>query len=73
MIARCEAPIVIDVRSRAHHKLDRRMIPGALPVDLDDLELALAQFQSGRDIVVCCACPNDATVVKVARQLSRRV
>jgi hypothetical protein len=47
------------------------MIPGALPVDLDDLESALAQFHPG-DIVVYCACPNDATAVKVAMLLSRR-
>jgi rhodanese-related sulfurtransferase len=64
--------IVLDVGSRTHRKLDARMIPGALPVDLDDLESALAQFPSGRDIVVYCACPNDATAVKVAMLLSRR-
>jgi membrane protein DedA with SNARE-associated domain len=43
MIGRGEAPIVLDVRSRTHRKLDARMIPGARPVDLDDLEGPLAQ------------------------------
>jgi len=60
------------VRSRAHRKLDARMIPGARPVDLDDLEGPLAQLPSGREIVVYCACPNDATAVKVAMLLGRR-
>jgi rhodanese-related sulfurtransferase len=60
------------VRSRTHRKLDARMIPGARPIDLDDLEGPLAQIPSGRDIVVYCACPNDATAVKVAMLLRRR-
>lgn len=72
MIGRGEAPIVLDVRSRTHRKLDSRMIPGARPVDLDDLEGPLAQIPSGRNVVVYCACPNDATAVKVAMLLRRR-
>jgi membrane protein DedA with SNARE-associated domain/rhodanese-related sulfurtransferase len=72
MIGRGEAPIVLDVRSRTHRKLDARMIPGARPVDLDDLEGPLAQIPSGRNVVVYCACPNDATAVKVAMLLRRR-
>ena len=72
MIGRGEAPIVLDVRSLTHRKLDARMIPGARPVDAEDLEGPLAQIPSGRDVVVYCACPNDATAVKVAMLLRRR-
>lgn len=72
MIGRGEAPIVLDVRSRTHRSLDPRMIPGARPVDLDELEAALPQIPSGREVVVYCACPNDATAVKVAMLLMRR-
>jgi membrane protein DedA with SNARE-associated domain/rhodanese-related sulfurtransferase len=72
MIGRGEAPIVLDVRSRTHRSLDPRMIPGARAVDLDDLEAALPQLPSDRDVVVYCACPNDATAVKVAMLLRRR-
>jgi rhodanese-related sulfurtransferase len=72
MIDRGEAPIVLDVRSRTHRSLDPRMIPGARAVDLDDLEAALPQIPSGRDVVVYCACPNDATAVKVAMLLRSR-
>ena len=72
MIGRGEAPIVLDVRSRTHRMLDARMIPGARPVDLDDLEGPLALIPSGGNVVVYCACPNDATAVKVAMLLRRR-
>jgi membrane protein DedA with SNARE-associated domain/rhodanese-related sulfurtransferase len=72
MIGRGDAPIVLDVRSRTHRNLDGRMIPGARPVDLDDLERPLAQISADRDVVVYCACPNDATALKVAMLLKRR-
>jgi membrane protein DedA with SNARE-associated domain/rhodanese-related sulfurtransferase len=72
MIGRGEMPILLDVRSRTHRKLDGRMIPGARPADVEDLEPALAQIPAGRDIVVYCACPNDATALKVAMLLRRR-
>ena len=72
MIGRGEAPIVLDVRSRTQRKLDGRIIPGALPADLEDLGAALAQIPAGRNVVVYCACPNDATAVKVATLLKRR-
>jgi len=72
MMSRGDAPIVLDVRSRTHRKLDGRMIPGAHAVDLDDLEGPLAQIAVDRNVVVYCACPNDATAVKVAMTLKRR-
>jgi rhodanese-related sulfurtransferase len=48
------------------------MIPGARALDLDDLEGAFAQLPAGHDVVVYCACPNDATAVKVAMLLRGR-
>jgi membrane protein DedA with SNARE-associated domain/rhodanese-related sulfurtransferase len=72
LIRRGEAPIVLDVRSRTHRQLDPRMIPGARAVDLDELESALPQIPPNGDVVVYCACPNDATAVKVAMLLRSR-
>jgi membrane protein DedA with SNARE-associated domain/rhodanese-related sulfurtransferase len=72
MIGRGEAPIVLDVRSRTHRKLDARMIPGALPADVEDLDAVLARIAAAPHVVVYCACPNDATAVKVAMLLRRR-
>jgi rhodanese-related sulfurtransferase len=72
MMNRGDDPIVLDVRSRTHRELDGRRIPGARPVDLDDLERTLAEIPRDRDVVVYCACPNEATAVKVAMLLRDR-
>jgi membrane protein DedA with SNARE-associated domain/rhodanese-related sulfurtransferase len=72
MIGRGEEPIVLDVRSRTHRELDRRRIPGARGVDLDDLERTLAEIPRDREVVVYCACPNEVTAIKVAMLLRDR-
>ncbi len=72
MMSRGEQPVVLDVRSRTHRELDGRKIPGARPVDLDDLESTLAGIPRDRDVVVYCACPNEASAVKVAMLLRDR-
>ncbi|TAK43337.1 MAG: hypothetical protein EPO29_04900 [Betaproteobacteria bacterium] len=72
MMSRGEQPVVLDVRSRTHRELDGRKIPGARPVDLDDLESTLAGVPGDRDVVVYCACPNEASAVKVAMLLRDR-
>lgn len=72
MMRRGDHPVVLDVRTRAHRRLDGRQIPGAHPVDLDALERTLAEVPRDRDVVVYCACPNEATAAKVALQLRAR-
>ena len=72
MISEGEDPIVLDVRSRAHRELDGRRIPGAQPVDLDDLETTLAHIPRDREVVVYCACPNEVSAAKVAMLLRQR-
>jgi len=67
-----ENSVVLDVRSRAHRKLDGRRIPGARSVDLDDLERTLAEIPRDREVVVYCACPNEASAVRVAMLLRER-
>ncbi|MFZ5556133.1 MAG: DedA family protein/thiosulfate sulfurtransferase GlpE [Pseudomonadota bacterium] len=66
------APAIFDVRSRTARDLDARRIPGAMPLDLEDLEGAIARIAPERDVVVYCSCPNEATAVKVARLLKAR-
>ena len=72
MMTRGDDPVVLDVRTRAHRRLDGRQIPGAHAVDLDALEHTLAEVSRERDVVVYCACPNEATAAKVALQLRAR-
>jgi membrane protein DedA with SNARE-associated domain/rhodanese-related sulfurtransferase len=69
MISRGDRPLVLDVRTRANRRVDARQIPGALAVDLDDVERALAKVARDQDVIVYCACPNEATAAKVALQL----
>ena len=72
MMTEGEDLLVLDVRSRTHRELDGRRIPGARPVDIDDLERTLAEIPRDREVVVYCACPNEASAVKVAMLLRER-
>jgi len=72
MMSRGEDPVVLDVRTAAHRRLDGRQIPGAHPVDLDALESTLERVPRDGEVVVYCACPNEATAAKVALKLRAR-
>ena len=72
MFTRGDDVLVLDVRSRTHRKLDGRSIPGSKPIDLEDIEQALAGIPRDRETVVYCACPNEATAANVAMQLHKR-
>jgi membrane protein DedA with SNARE-associated domain/rhodanese-related sulfurtransferase len=72
MMDRGENPLVLDVRTATHRQLDGRQIPGAHPVDPEDAERTLAAIPRDREVVVYCACPNEATAAKVALQLHAR-
>lgn len=70
MFERGETPLVVDVRSRFGHREGR--IPGALLVDSDDWPAALAAPGDDVEVVVYCACPNEASAALVARKLMQR-
>jgi membrane protein DedA with SNARE-associated domain/rhodanese-related sulfurtransferase len=72
MITRGDDPVILDVRSESHRKLDGRTIPGARPVNPDRPEESVLALARGREVVVYCACPNEATAVKVALALRKR-
>lgn len=72
MMTRGDEPIVLDVRTRSHRLADARRIPGARAVDLDALEHTLAEVPREHEVVVYCACPNEATAAKVALELRAR-
>lgn len=72
MMSRGDDPIVLDVRTRSHRLADGRRIPGARAVDLDALEGTLSEVPREREVVVYCACPNEATAAKVALALRAR-
>jgi len=64
-------PVVVDVRSPTVREIDGRFIPGALEIDLADLERRRAELPADREIVFYCSCPNDASAAAAAKQLMR--
>ncbi len=49
-----ESPVVVDVRSSGARQRDPRRIPGAVAIDLDDLDAQVATLPADREIVLYC-------------------
>jgi membrane protein DedA with SNARE-associated domain/rhodanese-related sulfurtransferase len=62
---------VIDVRSPLSQAITGR-IPGAITVDATNLRPELLAIEPTNEVVVYCACPNEASAVKVAQALRQR-
>ncbi|HUL65491.1 MAG TPA: rhodanese-like domain-containing protein, partial [Burkholderiaceae bacterium] len=73
MLARGERPLVVDVRSAASRSEGR--IPGAVWIDAGAFEESLrasgVQDRLADEVIVYCACPNEASAALVAKQLMR--
>jgi membrane protein DedA with SNARE-associated domain/rhodanese-related sulfurtransferase len=65
-------PIVVDVRSRAARESDQRFIPGALALEIEAMEKAIADFPDDEDIIFYCTCPDEASAARAARILIDR-
>ncbi len=60
-------PAIIDVRpARAQ---DEGRIPGARAIPLEELKASLLDPSLEREVIVYCACPNEASAAQVAKQL----
>jgi rhodanese-related sulfurtransferase len=64
--------VVFDVRSRVARGRDPRFIPGALALDIEDLDKRLDELPADEEIVFYCSCPNEASAAVVARRLIDR-
>ena len=62
-------PVVVDVRSPTARALDPRSIPGALPVDIDQIHTWIGHLPKDGEIILYCTCPNDASAARVAKIL----
>jgi membrane protein DedA with SNARE-associated domain/rhodanese-related sulfurtransferase len=60
--------MVIDVRSPMSQEITGR-IPGAVTVDPANITFDLLAVEPQSEVVVYCACPNEASAVKVAKAL----
>ncbi|HEX8782561.1 MAG TPA: DedA family protein/thiosulfate sulfurtransferase GlpE [Steroidobacteraceae bacterium] len=66
------APVVVDVRSPTARNLERRRIPGALHVPMQEVELHTRDLPRDREIILYCTCPNEASAAQAARLLFRQ-
>jgi rhodanese-related sulfurtransferase len=64
-----ERPVVVDVRSPGSRGLDPRFIPGALAMDVVEVDKQLEQLPADREIIFYCTCPNEASAALVAKKL----
>lgn len=64
-------PLVIDVRGDAHQQIDPRRIPGALPLSLKAIQQrrTAVDFDTSREVVLYCSCPNEVSAALGARAL----
>jgi membrane protein DedA with SNARE-associated domain/rhodanese-related sulfurtransferase len=65
-----KAPIVLDVRTVASQQAGG-IIPGSIAVTLKELKQLSSRLQRDAEIIVCCACPNEASAAQVARALKQ--
>ncbi|MEO8937660.1 MAG: rhodanese-like domain-containing protein [Burkholderiaceae bacterium] len=65
------APMILDVRSLESQKLDGR-IPGAIAVDEKTIEIRMPETESDREVILYCACPNEASAARIAKMLKAR-
>jgi membrane protein DedA with SNARE-associated domain/rhodanese-related sulfurtransferase len=70
MIDAGNIPVILDVRSAATRARDG-IIPGALAAHPQDLHPALMDFDRNAEIVVYCACPNEASAATAAQHLRK--
>jgi membrane protein DedA with SNARE-associated domain/rhodanese-related sulfurtransferase len=73
MINREERPLIVDVRSVGSQKRGR--IPGAVWIDSNAFDESMRaqtfEPQNVDEVIVYCACPNEASAAMVARKLMR--
>jgi membrane protein DedA with SNARE-associated domain/rhodanese-related sulfurtransferase len=64
-----EKPVIVDLRHPLDFLADPRVVPTARRMNPSEVAEHWKDLPDDRDIVVYCTCPNEATAVKVAREL----
>ena len=64
--------LVVDLRGALDHEADPFTIPGALRMPAEELEHRHHEIPRHRDVVLFCACPNEATAAKMALLLRQK-
>jgi membrane protein DedA with SNARE-associated domain/rhodanese-related sulfurtransferase len=69
LMDRKEEPVVVDLRAASDRLSNGHSIPGALAIDLAQVERHLRQFPKDREIIFFCNCPNEASAASAAKVL----
>jgi membrane protein DedA with SNARE-associated domain/rhodanese-related sulfurtransferase len=64
------APVIVDALAPASRQREG-MIPGAIPVEALRLDSGSATLPLEAEVIVYCACPNEASAARIAQQLIR--
>lgn len=70
MIDGGHTPVIFDVRSAESRRRDG-MIPGAVAAHIEEIEAVLKQYPRNVEVVIYCACPNEASAAVAALHLRR--
>jgi membrane protein DedA with SNARE-associated domain/rhodanese-related sulfurtransferase len=70
LVDRGSAPVIIDALAPASRQREG-MIPGAIPVETLRLGSGPVTLAFDAEVIVYCACPNEASAARIAQQLIR--
>lgn len=70
LIDRGHAPVIIDALAPTSRRREGT-IPGAIPVEALRLDSGSAKLPPKAEVIVYCACPNEASAARIAQQLIR--
>jgi membrane protein DedA with SNARE-associated domain/rhodanese-related sulfurtransferase len=70
LVDRGPAPVIIDALAPASRQREG-VIPGAIPVETLRLDSGTATVPFDAEVIVYCACPNEASAARIAQQLIR--
>lgn len=70
LVDRGPAPVIIDALAPASRQREGT-IPGAIPVEALGLDSGAATVPFDAEVIVYCACPNEASAARIAQQLIR--
>ncbi|HTP45806.1 MAG TPA: rhodanese-like domain-containing protein, partial [Casimicrobiaceae bacterium] len=70
MMEQNKVQALVDVRSAITQEATGR-IPGARAIDMQNIAAGFKDVPVDGEVIVYCACPNEATAVKVAQRLQR--
>lgn len=71
LLDRGELPVILDVRSPLAQGQGGR-IPGAIPIDAQTFGETAPELSADGEVIVYCACPNEASAALIAKRLMQQ-